>query len=361
MTEVERHPEPVDGYLRRLYDPQHRRWACEAASRAQFDAWQGDARAALRDILSLPLIEAQSGRASAQVEWDDDVVEVKDDDGGSIQRRRGWILTEPSVRTAFWCLRPSGAGPFPLAVTPHGHENGDIYAGITTDDANQQRMIAEDRDVAVQAARRGYLAIAPATRGIGSNPSSFRVDDIAGRHSGRHCVCHNWQAVTAGRSALGERVWDLIRILDWAQSLPEVSGPTLMLGNSGGGVATLHTAAVDERVDIAVSGCAFNNYVSPAGTLRHCPCNAVPGLLSFGELWDVAALVAPRALLTVNGRHDGLHPTHEVDAAVEHLRQRFTAAGAPSLYEHRYGESGHRFYADLMWPWIESRRKELQA
>ncbi len=100
--------------------------------------------------------------------------------------------------------------------------------------------------------------------------------------------------------------------------------------------------------------------MSPAGTLRHCPCNAVPGLLAFGEFWDVAGLLAPRPLLTVNGRHDGLHPTDEVDAAVARLAKIYAAAGAEGRYEHRYGEAGHRFYADIMWPWIEAHREKLQ-
>ena len=84
------------------------------------------------------------------------------------------------------------------------------------------------------------------------------------------------------------------------------------------------------------------------------------GLLAFGEFWDVAGLLAPRPLLTVNGRHDGLHPTDEVDAAVARLAKIYAAAGAEGRYEHRYGEAGHRFYADIMWPWIEAHREKLQ-
>ena len=87
-----------------------------------------------------------------------------------------------------------------------------------------------------------------------------------------------------------------------------------MLGNSGGGMATLHTAAVDERVTVVVPCCAYSNYVSSFGTLRHCPCNAIPGILGFGEFWDVAGLVAPRHMLTVNGDSDELHPVEEVSA-----------------------------------------------
>ena len=68
---------------------------------------------------------------------------------------------------------------------------------------------------------------------------------------------------------------------------------------------------------------------------------------------QVAGLVAPRHLLTVNGDQDALHPVHEVGVAAASLKRIFTAAGAGERYQHRYGSGGHRFYAELMWPWIE--------
>ena len=240
-------------------------------------------------------------------------------------------------------------------MTPHGHENGDTYAGIWHNEQERRQIEHEDQDVAVQAVKRGFLTIAPATRGIYANPKSFRIE--AGAHGGRRdigCQMHNWQSVVAGRTLLGERVWDLKKILDWALQLPDVrSDAVLMAGNSGGGMATLHAAAADERITVAVPCCAFNNYIDPAGMLRHCRCNAIPGILEFGEYWDVAGLVAPRRLLTVNGRDDALHPVGEVDHAVGELKRIYGAAGVPDRYEHLYGDGGHRFYADLMWPWIE--------
>jgi hypothetical protein len=152
---------------------------------------------------------------------------------------------------------------------------------------------------------------------------------------------------------MGERVWDLMRILDWALELPEVNKDVvLMMGNSGGGMATIHAAAADERILMSVPCCSFSNYVSPFGTLRHCPCNVIPGILTFGEFWDVAGLIAPRRLLTVNGDSDALHPVEEVDNAVASLKRIYRTAGAGDSYAHRYGHGGHRFYSDLMWPWI---------
>jgi len=355
---MNQHPPEVKAYLDRLYAEDRRQHACRATTPDEFAAWQTEARRAFRELLGLPRIAAQAA-AQVAVEGDGHAprvdLEERAEDMGTYARFRGRIETEPDVTTHFWLLRPKTPGPYPLAVTPHGHENGDTYVGIWEDDQTRQRIIDDERDVAVQAVERGFLTIAPATRGIGSSPHAYKVEDVGERHGNRHCVCHSWQVVQVGRTLLGERVWDLMRILDWATGLPEVDAQrVLMLGNSGGGMATAHTAACDERIAVAVPCCSYSNYMSPHGTLRHCPCNAIPGLFEFGEFWDVAGLIAPRPLLTVNGRHDALHPVEEVDAAVARLEAIYRAAGAEGRYQHRYGPAGHRFYRDIMWEWIDA-------
>jgi hypothetical protein len=84
-------------------------------------------------------------------------------------------------------------------------------------------------------------------------------------------------------------------------------------------------------------------------------------MMAFGEYWDVAGLVAPRRVLTVNGDNDALHPVEEVEHAVSRLKRVYEAAGADGRYEHRFGRGGHRFYSDLMWPWINAAARELSA
>jgi len=157
----------------------------------------------------------------------------------------------------------------------------------------------------------------------------------------------------AGRTAIGERVWDMQRIIDWAATLPDVDTTNvLMMGNSGGGVTTLYTAACDERITIAVPSCSFSTYTSPNGYIYHCDCNLVPGILEFGEMCDVAGLIAPRYLLAVNGRKDSLHSFADINRSAQRAQGIFTVAGCPDHFEHRWGNEGHRFYKDLMWDFV---------
>jgi dienelactone hydrolase len=337
----------LNRYLGNLFDEDRRTHTCRAKTPDQVRAWQNAARPRLRALLGLDRIadECAAHRVQAQLRDPEDL--------GEYTRQQGLLHTEPGVAISFWFLRPKANGPFPVALLPHGHEHNGMntYVGIPNRPGDETRIVDEHRDVAFQAVRRGMLALAPTTRGF--FPAA--VPDSTNRHSGQHCRCQAMHCLLAGRTAVGERVWDMMRFLDWIAARPDADPERiLVMGNSGGGMVTLYTAACDERVRVAVPSCSFCTIAGVDGALHHCDCNAIPGLLRFGEMSDVAGLIAPRRLLAVNGSTDPLFPLSEVDRAAEGVRRIYTAAGCPDHFEHRYGEGGHRFYSDIMWPFVES-------
>jgi dienelactone hydrolase len=339
------YPEPVADYLQRLYDPARRKHAFPTDDSGGFAAWQQSWRAALRRLLALDKIAAAADGHQVKVEV------AEPEDLGELTRAKGWIQTEPHVRVPFWLLQPKGEGPFPLAVLPHGHDphGHDTTAGVYQDEAHRRKSIAEDRSVAVQAAERGFVAIAPAVRGLAVDG----VPDQRRRHGERDCRSQLMHCLAAGRTAMGERVWDMGRLIDWGAKLPGVDARNvLMMGNSGGGMVTLYASAVDERITIAVPSCSFCSLISPTGYLYHCDCNMIPGLLEHAEMWEVAGLTAPRQMLAVNGRQDALFDVADVERAAVRTKAIFAAAGCPDHFQHRFGDAGHRFYADLMWPFV---------
>ncbi len=344
------YPGHVVEYLQRIYDPGRQPFAFRPGYPGGFRQWQRDARAEfLRKLALGKIAEGARGHVPRVT------LEAPEDLGG-YTRQRGVIETEPGVRLPFWLLKPKGAGPWPLAVLPHGHSSTghDTTAGVFANEAARKRALAEDRDTGVQAVQAGFLAIAPAVRGL----SADGVPDLNGRHGKQDCRSHLMHCLAAGRTAMGERVWDLQRILDWASKLPEAdSRHILMMGNSGGGVATIFAAAADERITIAVPSCSFAPTVGRSGYIFHCDCNMVPGLVELGGMPALAGLIAPRHLLAVNGRADKLFPVEEVESAAARARELYRAAGAAERFEHRWGDAGHRFYKDLMWPFIERARR----
>ncbi|MEQ8786372.1 MAG: acetylxylan esterase [Pirellulaceae bacterium] len=351
--DFDNYPPAVAAHLTRIYADGQQAYSYRDDFPGGFDRWSKDARAELSRLLGLPKIARQNEGHRPEVK----LGEVED--CGEFTRRRATIETEPNVVIPFWLLVPKGDGPFPVGIFPHGHDSSghDTTAGVYHDEAHRRRALEEDRDVAVQAAKRGMLAIAPATRGIAVDG----VPDLKDRHGGRYCRSHVVHCLLAGRTAIGERVWDMQRLLDWALARDDVDkSRVLMMGNSGGGMVTLYAAACEPRITVAVPSCSFSTVTSPTGYVYHCDCNLVPGILAWGDLYDVAGLAAPRHLLAVNGRHDGLHSPEDIERSARRAKAIFAAAGCPERFEHRWGEQGHRFYADLMWPFVQQALEKRQ-
>jgi Abhydrolase family len=333
------------GYFQHLYDPNRRQFACSATNPDEFALWRRSASSALRNLLRLDTIARQNDghRPSVMI--------VNQEDCGTYLRERAFITTEPGLSIPFWILRPKTAGPYPLAITPHGHtqHGADQYVGIARDERGSKLIEEEERDVAVQAVQRGYFTITPTTRGF----APIIIPDPNQRHGGSCCRSQLIHALLAGRTALGERVWDLMRLLDWAQECELVDGSrVLVLGNSGGCVLTALLAACDSRISVAIMNCCFCTFVGTDGSIHLCDCNTVPGMMEFGDFPDIAGLIAPRPLLVVNGVADS-HPLDEVERAVTDLKRIYRISGEPHRLVHIYAPGGCRFYKALMWPFVE--------
>lgn len=350
-------PDPVASYLKRLHNKQAGNPAVglltpDPDSPGGFRDWQQTQRKKLVTLLGLPVIQKSAGEHKPRVSFEKPIQE------NGYQRHRGNIETEPSVDVPFWLLIPDGkpAEPRPLALCVHGHDRDgwNTYAGVYRDEAHQKKTLANDGDVGVQAVQRGFVAITPATRGLATAVS---MPDPKGRHGNRPCRAQLIHCLLAGRTAVGERVWDTQRILDWALSeLPGIDKKKVaLLGNSGGGVLTVYVAALDERITVAVPSCSFTSYTSSTGFVFHCDCCLVPrAQVELGDMSFIGALAAPRALLAVHGRQDALHSFPDVEAAMANVRNIYRAAGAPNRFQHKWGAAGHKFYPEFMWPFIES-------
>jgi hypothetical protein len=164
-----------------------------------FATWQQDARKKLIDLLGLTRIELDAGNHKPVVHLGDPVQE----DG--YQRRGGDIETEPGVTIPFWLLTPDEGTtpPRPLAICAHGHDSDgwNTYAGVYRDDNHRKKTLAKDGDCGVQAVKRGFVTIVPATRGLASAVS---IPDLKGRHGMRPCRAQLIHCLLASRTAVGE-------------------------------------------------------------------------------------------------------------------------------------------------------------
>ncbi|MBM3856009.1 MAG: hypothetical protein FJ399_23115 [Verrucomicrobia bacterium] len=141
------YPEPVAGYLARLFVQQAQPTAFRTDYPGGFRQWRIDAGLALRLRLGMDRIATSVGDHRPRVQLEES------QDCGEYTLQRGAMETEPGIRIPFWLLQPKRAQPWPLGVFPHGHDRRgqDTTAGVYADADHAKKSLAEDRDVAVLA------------------------------------------------------------------------------------------------------------------------------------------------------------------------------------------------------------------
>jgi hypothetical protein len=345
--------EPVGKYsspahFESLYTGAEMKYAFKGSSLKDFEKWQKAFRPELRKLLGLNILEDQLADYHPKTKL------LSSEDVGFAIRERWLIWTEPTVPLPFILLRPKSSGQHSgLVITPHGHsKNTELYAGIYHDEQERESGETGERNVAVQAVKEGYYAIAPTTRGFGETRT---LEDLK-KDAGSSCRTLLMQDILVGRTPIGDRVWDVSKLIDWAlKTLPIDPKKIVVTGNSGGGTVTLFAAACDTRISTAIPSSYFCTFTGSIGSLYHCDCNYVPGIMQLGEMADVAGLIAPRPFCAVQGKLDNIFPIEESRKAFGHLKQIYSAAGVPENCELYEGTEGHRYYKAGVWPFVKKQ------
>jgi hypothetical protein len=103
-----------------------------------------------------------------------------------------------------------------------------------------------------------------------------------------------------GRLLMAERLWDLIRCIDYLQSIPEVDKRRIGCGGlSLGGEMAMWLGAMDERIAATVSA----GFLTTMEHMEqnHCMCWKFDGLREQVDFADIYSLIAPRPLQCQNG------------------------------------------------------------
>ena len=332
-------------YVPYLSAETRRSYAFRAGDREKLEVWQRSFRAHLIRLLGIDRIQA---RGDAELDPECLSEEERED-----HIREEWtIQTEPGYRVPFFLLLPKKlTQPKPLVLTPHGHGKAGklTYVGEWTSQDERGQIVEGQRDIALQAVREGYVAIAPDMRGFAT---LRRAEDIK---TDEKSSCRTLQrhALLFGRTLIGERVFDVSRLIDYAATREEIDlGRIAITGNSGGGTIAVFAPACDERIGVAVPSCYFCTFEASIGSIHHCECNYVPGIMEAGEMHDVAGLIAPRPFMAVAGREDVIFPYEAVQQAYKELSRIYEVAGVPDRCRLSTGEGGHRYYRKDVWPFV---------
>ena len=312
-------------------------------------AWEGQKVGPWRRKLRARLVKLMGGldfeRAAPNLE------ELEREETPAYVRRKVVFTSTPHADVVCQVLVPKGlAGRAPAVVCLQGHSRGMYISLGDVRVEDDKETIAGDRDFAIQTVHNGYVSLAIEQRCFGE-----RAETIQKQRNEHTCFDASMHSLLLGDTMIGERVWDVMRAIDFLAKMPEVDPERIAcLGNSGGGTITLFTAAVDPRVRLAVPSCYFCTFAASLMQIYHCADNYVPGILKVAEMGDIAGLIAPRDLIVVAGEKDDIFPIAATRAAFAKAQAIYDAAGVPDRCQLVVGPEGHRFYAELAWPRIRA-------
>ena len=121
------------------------------------------------------------------------------------------------------------------------------------------------------------------------------------------------------------------------------------MGISGGGMHTFFSTCIDDRIRACVVSGYLSTFRESTLAMHHCPCNYVPGLSAFGEMHDLAGLIAPRPMLVEAGTHDPIFPIAAVRSGLARARKIYGVFGdggqvKADIFSGRHQISGARAY-----------------
>lgn len=277
------------------------------------------------------------------------IIEYEDTTNSEFDEIRFVIESEPGFFVPAHMLIPKKRkDKLPMVICLQGHSPG-MHVSIAREayPGKNPIEVEGDRDFCIQAVARGYIAVALEQRGFGEL-----------NFTGKGNACHelSCQAALMGRTLMGERIRDIIALIDAVEAgfdFVDMNRIGIM-GNSGGGTSSYFAACVDERIKVSMPSSSFCTFVAAWGSIYHCSCAYVPNILNYMEMPDMAIMIAPRHLVVVNGIYDPIQPFDAAEEAYEKVKKIYKASGSPDNCAMVIGDEGHRFYADKAWDVFDS-------
>jgi len=329
-------------YTRDRFARAPRRLRFEATTRGAAEQWQK----ALRDKLT----ELVGGFPADRSPLRPTTLETRAFPG--YDREKIVFDSRPGVSVLGYLLRPrERRGPSPVVICVPGHGRGvDDIVGIDEQGNDRTDKAGYQHDFAIQIAETGMAAMAIEPMGFGC-----RRDPINARLglSRKACEPVAGSALLLGETMIGWRVWDIMRTVDYLATRAELDASRVgCVGISGGGTATLFSAALDQRIRAALVSGYLNTFRDSIGSLAHCIDNYVPGILNWAEMSDIAGLIAPRPLFVESGDKDNIFPIGaSVDSANE-VRKIYDVFGVRDRCEQEVFAGEHSFWGKRGIPFL---------
>lgn len=320
-------------YTKQLYATAPLQLTFKAQNRKQAEAWQKKLHAKVLELLG--------GFSDTKVPLRAQTLEVRE--FPTYRREKVVYSTRPGMSMVAYLVLPKSAKtPAPTVICIPGHGRGvDDIVGIGLEGEDRTDKPAYEHDFALQVAEAGMAAVAIEPLGFGARR------DPANKGRGlaqKGCEPPAGSALLLGQTILGWRVWDIMRTIDWIETRPELDAKRVgTMGISGGGTASLFSAALDPRVKAAMVSCYLNTFRDSIMSVAHCIDNYVPGILNWAEMYDVAGLIAPRPFFSEAGQRDKIFPLPASLESFRRVKAVYEVFGAADMAEQKTYDMPHEF------------------
>jgi dienelactone hydrolase len=289
-----------------------------------------DTRAAFLQLIRRPRVELAP--------------EVKDlgETDGLKQRHFSYAAQTGQRVPGLWYQSAAAQGRRPVVIILHGTGG------------NKEGM----KEHLVKYAQAGFIALAIDGRYHGARSTLGK-----GSAEYQEAILRAWRNPGSEQPFFFDTAWDVIRLLDFLEKRPEVDAKRIgLIGFSKGGVETYLSAAVDERIAVAVPCIGVqsfrwavenNSWQSRIGTIQSAVDTAakesgfekvdaafvrafyarvVPGIDGQFDAPEMLPLIAPRPLLVINGDSDARTPMPGLMLCINPTRARYEQAGAADRF-----------------------------
>ncbi len=330
-----------------LYDTTPRQLAFNAATQSEAEAWQQTLRAKVTQLLG--------GFPADRCVLDPHTLRVTEAEAFTVELIV--IQTLPGEYMPVYVLIPHQPTlPLRPLIAVHGHGTGGarLVIGAPGSPVEVEVMRALNYDYARQLAERGYMVFAPVLRAMGERMEDEALSDRNDPAWYASCYAAGLTAMLCGKTLLGLRIWDIMRLVDYISMRPEpISARVGCVGLSGGGTVTLFSAALEPRIDCAVVSGYVNTFRDSIMAIRHCGCNYIPGIVQYAEISDIAGLIAPRPLFVESGKRDPIFPIAGANRAYSDLQAIYACFGAEDRLGRAIFEGEHAWNGAQAYPWLE--------
>lgn len=155
------------------------------------------------------------------------------------------------------------------------------------------------------------------------------------------------------RTTQGERVWDIMCLLDILQKdYSDVINTEMIgcLGEGNSGITPVYLGALEERIKFVVASNAVSSF-RELGQMRNrfCACLFVPNIMKYFEMDDVVKIAYPKTYVQANSIGDVRFDINDTKEVFEKVKSFYKDMGEENKCRYISVDGKRKFHADEVW------------